>query len=86
MRLLGRQNLTLYKSKKFHSLEEIQKEYDKNKDLGMKLGAWKSGTLVYDENGLVLDALQEIQRLKEQGFVDSEEFTEILPVSKKRRN
>jgi hypothetical protein len=82
MRLLGRQNLTLYKNKTFQSVDEIQKEYERNKELGLKLGAWKSGTLVYDEAGLVLDALLELQRLENE----SEGMEEILPTSKRRRN
>lgn len=60
MRLLGRQNLLLYKDQKL-SESEILNEFNKNKELGLLLGAWKSGTLVYDDAGRVQEALESIQ-------------------------
>jgi hypothetical protein len=56
MRLLGRQNLILYKDQKFN-LQQVEAEFQFNKSLGMSLNAWKSGTLVYDDDGKVEEAL-----------------------------
>ncbi len=51
-RLLGRQSLVLYKGWKGGE-SEIQAEYEKNKEIGMRLNAWKGSVLVADDNGLV---------------------------------
>ena len=59
MRLIGRQNLQLYKEWKGDE-NAIKTEYEKNKDIGLKTGMWKAGTLVYDDNGVVLKMIQEI--------------------------
>jgi len=61
MRLIGRQNLQAYKGWR-GTEEDIQKIYEKNKDIGVKLGAWKGGMLVADDEGKVgayLEALGE---------------------------
>lgn len=39
--------------------EEIAKEYEWNKALGLKLDCWKSGVLVYDDDGKVADCIAE---------------------------
>ena len=57
-RMLGRQNLQLYKDRRLSS-EEISKEFEWNKQLGISLDQWKSGTLVYDDEGRVLEAILE---------------------------
>ncbi|KAJ3295231.1 hypothetical protein HK104_002892 [Borealophlyctis nickersoniae] len=57
IRLIGRQNLQLYKDWKGRE-EDIKAEYERNKEIGMRLGAWKAGVLVYDDDGKVLEALQ----------------------------
>ncbi|CAG8719554.1 15803_t:CDS:2 [Acaulospora colombiana] len=59
MRLIGRQNLQLYKDWKGDG-DAIKKEYEKNKMIGLKTGTWKAGTLVYDEKGVVLKMIQEM--------------------------
>ena len=58
MRLIGRQNLQLYKDWK-GDVDAIKKEYEKNKRIGLKTGMWKAGTLVYDEKEVVLKMIQE---------------------------
>ena len=59
-RLIGRQNLQLYKDCKL-SEEDILKEYQLNKEIGVELGQWK-GVLVYDDDGKVLEAINERKR------------------------
>lgn len=59
MRLIGRQNLQLYKDWKGDE-GAIRKEYEKNKKIGLEAGMWKAGTLVYDEKGVVLKMIQEM--------------------------
>ncbi|CAI2164795.1 4765_t:CDS:2 [Funneliformis geosporum] len=59
MRLIGRQNLQLYKEWKGDE-NAIKVEYEKNKNIGLKTGMWKAGTLVYDDNGVVLKMIQEM--------------------------
>jgi hypothetical protein len=39
------------------SAQQIQDEHAKNKELGISLGQWKGGMLVYDDEGRVLEAL-----------------------------
>ncbi|ORY01319.1 hypothetical protein K493DRAFT_323487 [Basidiobolus meristosporus CBS 931.73] len=57
MRLMGRQNLQLYKDWK-GSIEDIEREYERNKAIGLKYNTWKNSTLVYDDAGLVLKAIE----------------------------
>ncbi|CAG8563594.1 9953_t:CDS:2 [Diversispora eburnea] len=52
MRLIGRQNLQLYKDWKGNE-DAIKKEYEQNKKIGLEVGMWKAGTLVYDEKGVI---------------------------------
>ncbi|KAJ3160818.1 hypothetical protein HDU86_008178 [Geranomyces michiganensis] len=52
MRLVGRQNLQEYKDWK-GSAADIKLEFDRNKDIGLRLGCWKSGVLVFDDDGKV---------------------------------
>ncbi|GAB5588877.1 hypothetical protein Unana1_03777 [Umbelopsis nana] len=52
IRLIGRQNLQLYKGWKGNG-DAIAKEYERNKEVGLKFGTWKQGCLVYDDDGLV---------------------------------
>ncbi|KAI8149537.1 hypothetical protein BJV82DRAFT_642114 [Fennellomyces sp. T-0311] len=52
IRLIGRQNLQLYRGWKGNA-EDIQREYQRNKEIGLKYGTWKQGVLVYDDDGLV---------------------------------
>ncbi|CAG8740170.1 12690_t:CDS:2, partial [Acaulospora morrowiae] len=65
MRLIGRQNLQLYKDWK-GDVDAIKKEYEKNKRIGLKTGMWKAGTLVYDEKEVVLKMIQE-QEMDDDG-------------------
>ncbi|KAL0083443.1 hypothetical protein F4703DRAFT_1110899 [Phycomyces blakesleeanus] len=52
IRLIGRQNLQLYRDWKGNE-DSIMKEYERNKQIGLKYGAWKQGVLVYDDAGFV---------------------------------
>lgn len=52
IRIIGRQNLQLYKGWKGNG-DAIAREYEKNKEVGLKFGTWKQGCLVYDDDGLV---------------------------------
>ncbi|CAG8545884.1 6097_t:CDS:2 [Ambispora leptoticha] len=63
MRLMGRQNLQLYKDWKGNE-DAIRKEYEKNKEIGVKTGMWKAGTLVYDDDGLVVKMIKELDKKK----------------------
>ncbi|CAG8535912.1 10010_t:CDS:2 [Ambispora gerdemannii] len=63
MRLMGRQNLQLYKDWKGNE-DAIRKEYEKNKEIGVKTGMWKAGTLVYDDDGLVVKMIKELEKKK----------------------
>ncbi|OZJ04415.1 hypothetical protein BZG36_02917 [Bifiguratus adelaidae] len=57
IRLIGRQNLQLYKDWKGNA-EAIAQEYERNKAIGLQYGMWKGGCLVYDDEGKVEAALQ----------------------------
>ncbi|OLY84772.1 hypothetical protein AYI68_g1057 [Smittium mucronatum] len=56
IRIIGRQNLQLYKDWKGNS-EDIKHEYERNKKIGTELDCWKGGVLVYDDDGKVLKAI-----------------------------
>ncbi|KAG0325508.1 hypothetical protein BGZ99_000562 [Dissophora globulifera] len=58
MRLMGRQNLQLYKDWK-GTEQDMAREFELNKAIGLKYGAWKAGTLVADDDGLVAKAIEE---------------------------
>ncbi|KAF9340554.1 hypothetical protein BGZ91_001380 [Linnemannia elongata] len=58
IRLMGRQNLQLYKDWKGNE-QDIAKEFELNKAIGLKYGAWKGGCLVADDDGLVAKAIEE---------------------------
>lgn len=45
--------------------EDIAREYERNKEIGLKYGAWKQGVLVYDDEGLVEQELL-AQKAQEQ--------------------
>ncbi|KAI9291015.1 hypothetical protein K502DRAFT_326485, partial [Neoconidiobolus thromboides FSU 785] len=55
-RLIGRQNLQLYKNFKGNEAE-ILKEWKFNHELGIKYNCWKNSVLVYDDQGVVLNEL-----------------------------
>ncbi|KAJ2158432.1 hypothetical protein GGF46_003783 [Coemansia sp. RSA 552] len=61
IRVMGRQNLQLYKGWRGNA-EAVQREYERNKEIGLRLGTWKGGALVYDDGGLVLTAIEESNR------------------------
>ncbi|KAJ1802580.1 hypothetical protein LPJ56_007162 [Coemansia sp. RSA 2599] len=61
IRVLGRQNLQLYKDWKGDK-DAVQREYERNKEIGLRFGTWKGGALVYDDDGLVLQAIEESNR------------------------
>ncbi|KAJ1673045.1 hypothetical protein EV182_005995 [Spiromyces aspiralis] len=61
IRLIGRQNLQLYKDWKGDE-GAIKREYERNKEIGLKHNAWKGGALVYDDDGVVLRAIEESNR------------------------
>ncbi|KAL9539696.1 hypothetical protein MBANPS3_010113 [Mucor bainieri] len=56
IRLIGRQNLQLYKDWKGNA-DKIQQEYESNKRIGLKYGTWKQSVLVYDDDGKVEEEL-----------------------------
>ncbi|KAF9384613.1 Alpha subunit of the F1 sector of mitochondrial F1F0 ATP synthase, partial [Podila verticillata] len=58
MRLMGRQNLQLYKDWKGNE-QDMAREFELNKAIGLKYGTWKAGTLVADDDGLVAKAIEE---------------------------
>ncbi|KAJ2028085.1 hypothetical protein GGI01_000977 [Coemansia sp. RSA 376] len=62
IRVIGRQNLQLYKDWKGDS-EAVQREYERNKDIGLQHGTWKGGALVYDDDGHVLKAIEASNRV-----------------------
>ncbi|KAJ2717271.1 hypothetical protein H4R19_000023 [Coemansia spiralis] len=57
IRAMGRQNLQLYKGWRGDAAA-VLREYERNKEIGMRLGAWKGGALVYDDDGHVLKAIE----------------------------
>lgn len=59
-RLIGCQNLKRYKDWKA-SKDQIDAEFSKNKALGERLGCWKAGMLVDNDDGAVALALKEIE-------------------------
>eukprot|EP01135_Chromosphaera_perkinsii_P010445 Nk52_evm8s2133 gene=Nk52_evmTU8s2133 len=52
MRLMGRQNLSLYKGWKGNKAA-IEKEFNRNKEIGDRHGCWKGGMLTTDDAGKV---------------------------------
>jgi hypothetical protein len=64
MRLIGRQNLQLYKDWKGDK-EAIAKELEFNKGLALKYNVWKNNTLVYDDEGNVLRELNIHHNIKD---------------------
>ncbi|KAI7881047.1 hypothetical protein K492DRAFT_129326 [Lichtheimia hyalospora FSU 10163] len=65
IRLIGRQNLQLYRGWKGNA-DDIAREYAYNKALGIKHGTLKQGVLVYDDDGKVEKELREYHKNKEQ--------------------
>jgi hypothetical protein len=61
IRLIGRQNLQLYREWKGNA-DDIAREYEANKEIGLKYGSWKQGVLVYDDDGNVEKALLEYHK------------------------
>lgn len=45
----------------------LRYRYAKNKELGLKLGSWKSGQLVADDGGEVEQALKELEKQSDAG-------------------
>ncbi|KAJ1665243.1 hypothetical protein IW140_003489 [Coemansia sp. RSA 1813] len=58
IRIMGRQNLQLYKEWKGDK-DAVKREYERNKEIGLRFGTWKGGALVYDDDGHVLKAIEE---------------------------
>lgn len=55
--------------------EDIAREYNRNKEIGLKYGAWKQGVLVYDDDGLVekeLLAQQAAEKNAQEEDIDME--------------
>jgi hypothetical protein len=73
IRIIGRQNLQLYKDWKGNA-DAIAKEYEFNKTVGLKFGTWKQGCLVYDDDGLVE---QELLAAKAANATASGEDSEV---------
>lgn len=54
---MGRQNLSHYKKDWKGGESEISTEYKRNMEIGLALGQWKGGMLVFDDEGKVLEAI-----------------------------
>jgi restriction endonuclease S subunit len=54
MRLLGCEDLSLYRSFKGGE-RAIKKEYLKNRTVGLNTDAWKYGVLVFDQEGKIME-------------------------------
>ncbi|KAI8049354.1 hypothetical protein BDF21DRAFT_498616 [Thamnidium elegans] len=61
IRLIGRQNLQMYRGWKGNE-QDIAREYEANKEIGLKYGSWKQGVLIYDDDGNVEKALIEYHK------------------------
>ncbi|KAJ2612789.1 hypothetical protein H4S08_002540 [Coemansia sp. RSA 1365] len=61
IRVVGRQNLQLYKGWR-GNIAAVQREYERNKEIGLRFGTWKGGALVYDDDGHVLKAIEKSNR------------------------
>ena len=72
IRLIGRQNLQLYKGWKGNA-DEISRQFEKNKEVGLKYGTWKQGCLVYDDDGLVEQELLAMKRSDTATSADNED-------------
>ena len=57
MRIIGRQNLSLYKDWKGDE-KALEREFEYNKEIGLRYNHWKNNTLVYDDAGEVLKLIQ----------------------------
>jgi hypothetical protein len=55
---MGRQSLEQYRGWKGNE-QAIKQEYQRNFEIGKELNCWKSGMLVADDQGKVLQRLQE---------------------------
>ncbi|CAO3625226.1 unnamed protein product [Cunninghamella blakesleeana] len=75
IRLVGRQNLQLYRGWKGDE-DAILAEYEKNKEVGLKYGSWKQGVLVYDDDGKVLEELKAMHEKSGNEVEDKEEDEE----------
>ena len=58
--LLGRQSLKNYKGWKGDE-DDIQREHKMNHQVGLEFNAWRGGVLVNDDDGKVLQKLEELQ-------------------------
>lgn len=66
--MMGRQSLVEYIEMKWQgNKEQIEKEHDRNKEIGLKTGAWKGGLLIKDDTGLVKRICLELKRRKVAG-------------------
>ncbi|KAI8578319.1 hypothetical protein K450DRAFT_247259 [Umbelopsis ramanniana AG] len=72
IRLIGRQNLQLYKGWKGNA-DDISRQFEKNKEVGLKYGTWKQGCLVYDDDGLVEQELLAMKRSDTATSADNED-------------
>ncbi|KAI8924991.1 hypothetical protein BC831DRAFT_401676 [Entophlyctis helioformis] len=56
MRLMGRQNLQMYKGWRGDEAA-VAAQFERNKRIGLRLGCWKNSVLVADDEGKVLEAI-----------------------------
>ncbi len=67
-KMMGRQSLVEYIEMKWKgNKEQIEKEHDRNKEIGLKTNAWKGGLLIKDDSGLVKRICLELKRRKIAG-------------------
>jgi len=71
-KLLGSQSLARYVGWR-GDRSAVDEEFRKNKELGERLGCWKSSYLVEDDAGSVRKALQELKQAPEQGRMPAAE-------------
>jgi hypothetical protein len=60
IRLIGRQNLELYKGWR-GTEQDILNEYEHNKEIGKECNSWKNNVLIYDDAGLVYEAIKRLR-------------------------
>lgn len=76
---MGRQSLVEYIEMKWQGNKaEIEKEHDRNKEIGLMTGAWKGGLLIKDDTGLVKRICLELKRRKLAGTDSYDDSVEDL--------
>jgi hypothetical protein len=78
-KMMGRQSLVEYIEMRWQGTkEQIEKEHDRNKEIGLMTGAWKGGLLIKDDTGLVKRICLELKRRKMAGTDSYDDSVEDL--------